>query len=164
MKKADIVIRYYDGRQRPVVNVKIGRVDIRSVAAKVAADNNEPRFSEQWMIDNVSDDTRSMWWDEACQQGFNLLEDEVNDRKVFGRKVSVASFGRSNGWVGLERFYGEDVASWDAKVVRQWALFAKIARVGADDVAYQYCSLILLNTFAEWAKQQSAVQSFCEQL
>jgi hypothetical protein len=65
--------------------------------------------------------------------------------------------GRSDGWAMIAEkradgkigrsWTSEDVESWDAIMVAKWAKFALIARQAADDVPYQYLSLLYLNVF-----------------
>lgn len=157
MKKSDIT---YHGlgiggyRMVPAVNVKIyARIDFRTLCAKVSADHDgiaNPEFTEDWIKANLGDEGGHEWWNEALSDAWDQLQEDVNAEGVFGRDVKVYSEGRSSGWAYIDGITREDVEGWNAIKLAQWARFAKFARQTADDVPYQYLSLIYLNVFEPW--------------
>lgn len=161
MKKADITFHGLGTggyRVVPAVNVKIkwlSGVEWERLADKVRADHNaDARFSKAWIDQHMTDSQRNTWWDAACSDAWGQLEEDVNAENVFGRTVKIYSEGRSAGWAYVDKLTnGErvDIESWDAVALARWAKFAKFARQTADDVPYQYLSLVYMNVFEPWA-------------
>lgn len=156
MRKSDITY-HADGfeRAKPAVNVKIHFVRSRDMTSTLATfHKNElcdhspsPQFTEAWIDANISEDTQSGWWDIATQDAWEQLQNDVDAENVFGRKVVVASEGRSGGWAYIVDITADDVEKWNAVDLAKWAKFARFARETADDVPYQWISLLYYNVF-----------------
>ena len=147
-------IEFHQGK--PAVNVKIGWLRDQAwdqLARKVAEDHAAPRpaeFTLAWIREALSQDAQDQYWQAAIDDAWEQLEEDVNhgwEAPIFGRKVKIYSQGRSGGWAVVEGFTREQVEGWDAIAVAKWAKFCRIARETADDVNYQYLSLIYLNQF-----------------
>lgn len=162
MRKADIEYHSDHGCGVPAVNVKIGWLsDLawEGLARTVAVDHGDDfpaEFTLGWIREALSQDEQDQYWQIACDQGWEQLQDDA--REIWQRpKLEIYSQGRSSGWAVVGKLYdGEDgrqgftresVDGWDAIAVAKWARFCKIAREIADDVPYQYLSLIYLNRF-----------------
>lgn len=152
----DVQTRGYHGL--PSANVKVYR-DIRDVFAKYAKDEDvDPRFTLEWIEENVSDEALdSIFWS-ACESEWDYLtswatsdEDAIFPAARYGR-VSITQEGRSGGWAVVDGLPG--VEEWDAILLARWRKFERIAREIADDVPYQMLGLIYLNDFEVWADEQ----------
>lgn len=139
----------------PAVNVKTqGGYVTRALVEQVAADNDQPTFVRWWDENEskLSDDTLTYYWQSACEDAWETLQDDAEE--IFGRGVKVYSAGRSGGWAYIEQFKAESHGSgydvtdgWDAIDVAKWGKFARWARLIADDVEYQMVQMILINLF-----------------
>lgn len=156
MRKADIVIRHYDGHARPVVNVKIHSYrqqwEASGLIARVARDAGDRSggFTWTWLDAHVNNEAQNFWYDRAIEHAWEQLQADVDAEHVFDHPAKVYGAGRSSGWAYINGFTVDSVLEWDAIAVARWATFCRFAREAADDVPYQYLSLIYLNVYEPW--------------
>jgi hypothetical protein len=163
--KADIEFHGDHGPSVPAVNVKVkwlSTAEWDRLAARVATDEGHPRpaeFSRAWIDAELSDDQQDTYYQLAIEHAWEQLETDVNDgwaSPIFGRRVKVFSQGRSGGWAVVEGITRADAESWDAIGLARWRKFARVARETADNVPYQYLSLIYLNKFTNDGEPREA--------
>ena len=142
----------WSGR-RPAVNVKVHDT-LAQGFAKWAKDepDHDPRFTVEWIEANLSDERQSDWFGLACESGY---EDAENDaQEIWGSHVKVYSQGRSGGWAVVDGI-DQDVDSWDAIKVSEWAKWAKWTRANADYTMARMVDLIYINVFDQWQEEES---------
>ena len=168
MRKADIQFHGigYGYRVGPAVNVKIHDRPTKQLCEQVSAMEgpDDPRFTLEWIDQHLSDDQRNTYWEFACSDAWERLQEAVNAENIFGRQVEIFSEGRSGGWAMVKGFEDRSVVEgWDAIAVSRWAKFATYARQQADDVPYQYLDLIYINWFQAWAENQDQAAEYLQQ-
>ena len=106
MRKADIIIRHYDGHARPVVNVKIHAVrahgDFDRLLPLVRAQEDGPdaarsEFTMAWIDAHLSDSAGNDLWDMAICQAWEQLQVDIDGERVYPYPVTVYSAGREVG-------------------------------------------------------------------
>ncbi len=161
MKKADVQFHTigYGGNGCAAINVKIhgsGR-DVRRKALEAGDGDREhmpswAEFFDEWCDENQDDPL----WDAACRDGWDRAEELARETFALvprnAGRYGVTSEGRSGGWliVTLDDrpvFTREEVAGWDAISLGRYATFARRVRELADDVPYQYGSLVYINEY-----------------
>ena len=172
MRKRDVQFHAegYGGRMLPAVNVKVYDGPTGETWRQLRRDEHiDPRFDQAWIDAHLTDADREAYWQAALEHGWEQLQEDVNEEYVFGRKVAIASEGRSGGWAvvynpsinGVQQgplFDREDVLGWDAIALGRWARFARFCRETVRDVPYQYLMLIYLNRFEPWAEVQGRLE------
>lgn len=162
--KADITFHRigYGSTSTPAVNVKVyaspGPAEWKMLQGHEGADR---RFDQAWIDQHLTDRQRDTWWSAALEDGWEQLQRDIDAEHVWPFPVKVWSEGRSSGWAiighgenGRKHWDRDDVASWDAVAVARWGKFARIARSCADDVPYQYLSLIYANVYLPWREDE----------
>ncbi len=138
------------GPAHAAVNVKlhISGEAVRQAALKAGEDQGgaAPHMPPWEMyLHAFCDDNNSALWEEAQRLGWEYAAGLASD--TFGPGYSVASEGRSSGWLvvtyqGRPTFDRETVEGWDAAEDRTWGDFASAIRETAEDTPYQYGALI----------------------
>ena len=167
--KKDDVEFHSDGYRpgHPAVNVKVYKT-IDSVelpfceGGMVAGDApagtpikweySDPEFTHEWIEEHVSEDELYEWWDVACQDNWEMVEDDCEE--IFG--VKCYQEGRSGGWAVPDGI--EDFDSWDAIMLARWRKFERAAKMYADDVPYATVNNIYYNVFLPWKEQRNDEQ------
>lgn len=133
----------YFGPVRPAVNVKIyadwRRVSLPLDMGRYSDDqgktwkNNgtDAGFTVEWIEENVSEGAFETYFQLACENGWEALQDIAEE--IYGKDAKVYSEGRSGGWAVVHGI-DDDVDGWDAVALSKWRKFAKLARATADDV------------------------------
>ncbi len=138
------------GPSYPAVNVKVhkgmteGLREFRQYEPEAS-----PRFTEEWIRENLNDDQIESWWQDACQLGFEQAEGI--GQEIFDN-VKIYSEGRSSGWIVVHGL--KDFESWNAVDLAKWAKFAKACRSLADDIPYQFVSNVYHNVFLTAEEEQ----------
>lgn len=165
--KADVQFHVDRFTSHAAVNVKVyGTREELTAAWRMLRQGEEidPRFTADWIAAELTDDRQMGWWDEACAVAWERAQADYDAHAAdFWGPATIYSEGRSGGWaviapkrepglVSPPWFTREEVAGWDAIALAKWARFVKWLRQAADDVPYQYLSLIYSNVFEPWAE------------
>lgn len=166
MKKSDI--QYHgttpSGHNRlPAVNVKCSLFSgdftddkLRPPAVDVLGEDRVDEFLEWWHAqeadvvgtgfypDSALDKLINTWWGMACQQGWELLQEQA-EQAFPDHDVKTWSEGRSGGWCVVDGL--PPVRTWDAIMVSRWARFVKWCGEVVADIPYQITWMIAVNIF-----------------
>jgi hypothetical protein len=140
----------YGGRSVPAVNVKI-RDSLQDGFKKFQEyePNANPHFTLEWIESHVSEDTlQAILWN-ACETGWESLQEYAEE--IFGKTVKVYSEGRQGGWAYIHGI-NDDTSDWDAIDLARWRKFAKQARDEADDIMYRVVDSVYINQFDDWVR------------
>jgi hypothetical protein len=161
MRKADITFHHvgYSDRAVPAVNVKRYSGPTPEEWNAVQAETGRT-FNSQWIDRHLTDDDADLWWQAACSDGWERLQDAATE--IFGKGAKVYSEGRSGGWVCVDGFSANDVETWDALAVSRWGNFARACQRVVDDLGYQYLMLIYMNVFEPWQAEQDEIAKLAE--
>ncbi len=102
----------------------------------------EPGFNAEW-IDALPESTRQSWWDQACEDGFELAKELA--RETFGPHVSVWQEGRSGGWLTVEGL--GDPREWEREQMAAWQPFAEAVKQLVAGTTYRWLWLLNANVF-----------------
>lgn len=164
--KEDIEFHKLGYNSVPAVNVKVYDSlsnGFRKFVETEGEENIDPRFTEEWIEENVPQDAFEYYWMDACEQGWDDLQNKaceiygsqmIEDRSGRHFRYRVYSEGRSGGWAYIDGI-NHDVESWDAIEFSQWKRFAEYARIRADWIMYDIVWAIYHNRFEEWQLEQS---------
>lgn len=143
--------REHYGPSHPAINIKLYKGFEDGLRAfKQANPDTAPRFTEEWMRANLSEDDLQLWWENACQQGFERAEELAHE--IFGAQVNVYSEGRSGGWLTVHGL--KEVESWNAIDLAKWGKFQKIVKELVNDVPYQAVDMMYYNVFERMEQEQ----------
>lgn len=152
--KEDVMLhsRGYGGFAVPSVNVKVyGGPEEGWRAFREYEPDADPRFTEEWVEENVGENgLNEVFW-MVCGWGWEDLQ--MIAEEVWGDWVKVYAEGRSGGWACVDGI-DNDVDNWDAVDLAKWRRFARMARVEADDIPYRMISSIYINEFERWAERE----------
>jgi len=150
------------GSTIPAVNVKVYDSLANGFRKFVKYESPfDPEFTEEWIEENISEETLNREWEFACEQGWEELQelacDIYGDQKIEDRsgrhyRYRVYSTGRSGGWAYIDGI-NHDVDSWDAIEFSKWKRFAERARIIADHVMFSVVWSAYYNHF-EIAKEE----------
>lgn len=156
MRKADIDMRYYDNKLRPVVNVKVpgGGYDWdRQIDAMRSADFARGGMDAAWIRANLTEDDQEFWYQRAIEDGWERLTEDA--RYIFDNpSLRVYSYGRSSGWAGMGDFDADSVASWDAIAVSRWGQFSRACASAVASLPYDYALLVYMNVYEPAQERQ----------
>jgi hypothetical protein len=148
---------YREGR--PAVNVKVYR-NLHDAWQEFESEepDHDPRFSLDWVEENLSDDaTDSYFWDVCESERDYLIAYAIEDNDAifpaakYGR-LSVEQEGHMGGWLAVDGL--PEIEEWDAILLARWRKFERIAREIADGVPLQMLLSIYINAFEAWADEQ----------
>lgn len=147
----------YFGPRRPAVSVKV-YTTIRDAFPQFAKDERpDPRFTLDWIEENISDDhLDAVFWN-TCEWEFECLDSWAtgrDDDPLFpDDDVSLSREGRSGGWVVVDGL--PEIEDWDAIRLARWRKFERIARESAAGIPYQMLGNLYINEFEIWADEQA---------
>lgn len=155
----------YGSTMVPAVNVKVYAQPGPKDWAQLYREEEDRRFDAEWVDAQLTDEQRGYWWSEACQRGWEQIQNDVAADTLFRRPVEVYSEGRSSGWAYVDYprnypgrtghvFTREDVQGWDAVAIARWGKFARYCRETVADVPFQYLWLLYHNVYLPWREEE----------
>lgn len=155
-RKTDVQTSYHNGGSRgaPMLNVKV-HMSHRNVSLPLAEGMyllpgedvwrealTHEGFTHEWIDTNLSDGDMQIWWEAACQSGWEMAHETARD--IFG-PVDMWQEGRSGGWLVVPDL--ADVEGWDAIDLGKWRTFARHIDAIVEDIPRAFLMLVYMNVY-----------------
>ena len=146
------------GPSRPAVNVKVYTTMQDAWTAFAKDETPDPRFTLDWIEENVSEEALGWVFSSACESESEYLIDwatGADDDGLFpDDRVKLWHEGRQGGWIVVDGL--PEIEEWDAIRLARWRKFERIAREIAAGIPYQMLSSIYIKQFEQWSDEQDA--------
>ncbi len=143
------------GPQYPAVNIKVYAhwrkhplpLSIGSsgpVGGPMTEHFTDPRFTHDWVEENLSEREIDSWWQDACEHNYEHAKG--NAEEMLGvRGLKIFQAGRSGGWLIVDGL--PDIPQWNVVLMGKWRKFEKFCKACAADVPYVFLNLVYHNVF-----------------
>ncbi len=125
----------------PLLPLELGQVK-EADEAQPHTITTDPGFTAEW-VEALPESTRETWWQQACEDGFELAKEIAME--TFGPGVSVWQEGRSGGWLTVEGL--GDPREWEREQIVAWQPFAEAVKQLVAGTTYRWLWLLNANVF-----------------